>query len=190
MVEKSTPTVPNRAPQREPAAQLPPAAAAPSSSALSALQVPTSPHKSEQRKSGPASSSAEVSAYDVKSGDTLFGIAKKFGMAVEDLKKLNPEVNPKKMEIGDRVIVKAPAERPAPPPNSSSYYIQSGDTFEKLAKNYGVPTKTILGLNPNIEPEKLVEGQRIIVPASGKSAAGQGTAAAQSAGCGKYYGGI
>ena len=175
MAEKITTTIPNRTPQREQTAQLPPP-----TPSLSTLHVPSSPQKAEQRKTDSANSSADISAYDVKSGDTLFGIAKKFGMAVDDLKKLNPEVNPKKMEIGDRVIVKAPAERPAPPANSSSYYIQPGDTFDKLAKHYGVPTKAILGLNPNVEPGKLVEGQRIIVPASATPTATQAAPVSQS----------
>ena len=44
--------------------------------------------------------------YTVKSGDTLSGIAKKYGTTVKKLQALNPSIsNPNKIYVGQKIIV-------------------------------------------------------------------------------------
>lgn len=46
------------------------------------------------------------------------------------------------------------------------HVIQSGDFFSKLAKQYGVSTQAIIDANPNVDPNKLQIGQKIVIPES------------------------
>lgn len=43
--------------------------------------------------------------------------------------------------------------------------IESGDTFTRLAKRYNVSTSAILEANPDVDPRRLMPGQRIRIPA-------------------------
>lgn len=43
--------------------------------------------------------------------------------------------------------------------------IESGDTFSKLAKRYGVSVSAILEANPDVDPRRLMLGQKIRIPA-------------------------
>lgn len=47
--------------------------------------------------------------YVVKKGDTLWAIARQFGITVEALQEANPEVtDPKKLRIGQELVIPAP----------------------------------------------------------------------------------
>lgn len=43
--------------------------------------------------------------------------------------------------------------------------IESGDTFSRLAKRYSVSISAILEANPDVDPRRLMPGQRIRIPA-------------------------
>lgn len=47
---------------------------------------------------------------------------------------------------------------------TKKHVIQSGDTFGKLAKKYGVSVSAIVSANPNANPSRLKVGQEIIIP--------------------------
>lgn len=106
----------------------------------------------------------EITAYDIKKGDTLAAVARKYGMLLSDLQALNPKVKAEKLEIGERLLVKAPQQKAAPA-NSESYYVKKGDTFDKIAKEHDTSIAVIAGLNPKADPRKLFIGQRILIPA-------------------------
>lgn len=57
-----------------------------------------------------------------------------------------------------------PAEKPAQDGATKKHTIQSGDTFGKLAKKYGVSVGAIISANPDANPSKLKVGQEIIIP--------------------------
>jgi LysM repeat protein len=55
--------------------------------------------------STPTTTSQEGEYYVVQSGDTLGSIALKYDTTVEDLVRLNPDVDPTSLHIGDRIRV-------------------------------------------------------------------------------------
>ncbi len=112
-------------------------------------------------------------AYIIKSGDTLFLLAQRFGTTVAAIQALNPGLDPMNLQIG-RIICIPEAEGSLPPgqcPNGSfAYTIQAGDTFFLLARRFGTTIEDIQALNPNADPMNLQIGSRICIPGAPRSA--------------------
>ena len=54
---------------------------------------------------------------------------------------------------------------PTPEPTPIIYVIQSGDTLSKIASEHGVTLEQLMAANPTIkDPNKIAEGQQIIIP--------------------------
>jgi Tfp pilus assembly protein FimV len=49
----------------------------------------------------------------------------------------------------------------APRPQRTFYTVKVGDTLGGIAETTGVPVETLLELNPELDPQALVSGQRI-----------------------------
>jgi len=97
--------------------------------------------------------------YTVESGDSIFGIAKKFDLKPESVLWANYDVlndDPHMISIGQNLII--------PPVDGILYEWQEGDTLEKVAEKYHAKVEDILlfpgnGLdmtNPTIEPGTLI----------------------------------
>lgn len=104
--------------------------------------------KPKEEKSG--------SYYYVKSGDTLSSIAKKFGLTMTEIAKLNPQIkNLNVIHVGDKIVVEV---------IKIEYTVRKGDTLSQIARNHGMTLKDILELNPQIkDANKISIGQTIRV---------------------------
>ena len=51
------------------------------------------------------------------------------------------------------------------PPNTFPYTIKKGDTVYSLAQKYNTTVQELRQLNPGINPEALLIGQKICIPA-------------------------
>jgi murein DD-endopeptidase MepM/ murein hydrolase activator NlpD len=104
----------------------------------------------------------QLSTYVVVAGDTLFGIALKFGLRPETILWSNYETlkdNPDLLSIGQKLTI--------PPENGLIVEVERGDTIEGLARRFGVPPERIVnepinGLRDINQPLQI--GQRIFVP--------------------------
>jgi len=54
---------------------------------------------------------------------------------------------------------KSSGERKVPPPKS--YVVQNGDTLTSIAHKTGVPVARILQLNPGVDPQILISGEKL-----------------------------
>lgn len=57
-----------------------------------------------------------MATYTIKQGDTLFEIAKKHNISLQNLEAANPGVNPKNLRVGQ--VIKLPGSNPGKPNNS------------------------------------------------------------------------
>jgi membrane-bound lytic murein transglycosylase D len=95
----------------------------------------------------------------VASGETLSHIAREYGVTVDDLRAANPRIEPRRMQIGQRVVVpKAPSARAALRNNRSGmeepavhepliYRVRSGDTLTAIAARHRVRVGDLLRWN-------------------------------------------
>ena len=97
--------------------------------------------------------------YVVKSGDTLYAIARHYGVSVDALQQANQLQNPALLSVGQALLI---------PREDLSYTIRQGDTLYAVARRFGLPLSCLIAANPQIaDPNRLTVGQRIRVPLSG-----------------------
>lgn len=103
-------------------------------------------------------------AYTVVAGDTMYGIAVRYGIDLNALIAANPSANPNALVIGQTLCL-PPATAPAVcPSGSTAYPVAAGDTMYAIALRYGKDLNALIAANPTIDPNNLQAGQTICIP--------------------------
>lgn len=120
--------------------------------------------------------------YVVKAGDTFSQIADSHHVTLSALSKANPAIDPSRIVIGTRLTlpVKNAAPNSAPPvpaspsatpqaheeqPQLLTHTVRAGESLGAIAKSYGVPTASVAAANKLTNPDVLIPGKRLIIPA-------------------------
>ena len=98
-----------------------------------------------------------TSEYVVSKGDTLYGIAQKFGTTVDNLKSIN-NLTTDSLAIGQ--ILKIPSEEVS---STNTYTVKSGDTLYGIASKYNTTVDELKSLN-NLTSNTLSIGQTLKIP--------------------------
>jgi lysozyme len=97
-------------------------------------------------------------SYTVVSGDTLSGIAAKFGTNWQTLQQMNGLADPNRIFPGQVLKVPGGGSAPAPAP-SRTYTVQRGDTLSGIAAKFGTSWKTLQQINGLPDANKIYPGQ-------------------------------
>ena len=92
--------------------------------------------------------------YVVKSGDTLWSIARKYNLSVNELKALN-NLSSNVLSVGQRLIVGKES--------SNDYVVSAGDTLWAIARKFNVSVDDIKALN-NLSSNNLSIGMILKIP--------------------------
>ncbi|MBL1222023.1 LysM peptidoglycan-binding domain-containing protein [Chryseobacterium sp. L7] len=118
------------------------------------------------------------SSHTVVKGDNPYNIAKKYGITVDELLKLNPKYKDGKLAIGDVVTVKAEKHTPAPvskpavvekaKPNYGGVQVgkiilQPKQTIYGITKQYRISETDLRKLNPDLDNQRKI-GDEITLP--------------------------
>lgn len=115
--------------------------------------------------------------YTVAAGDTKYGIAKKYGMTLQLLEELNPEVKDTlpmgfKLKLAKNAVI-AEAEKPetakeaaatsanvvkAPQGVNDLYTVKSKETIYSISKDNNISEEQLIALNPELKEGGLKEG--------------------------------
>ena len=95
--------------------------------------------------------------YVVKSGDSLWSIAKKFNISVDDLKELN-KLNSNLLSIGQNLMI--PTKESSN--NNEFYVVKSGDSLWSISNEFGISVQQLKTIN-NLKSDLLSIGQKLIV---------------------------
>ncbi len=139
---------------------------------LSVGQIVLIPQKDQSRKelkTAPKLSDGEL-LYTVSKKETIFGIARKFGVSPEDLRRSNPDLQ-YGLQPGMVLHVETARSTAAPPmavqpavvDSSRFHLVQQGETLYTLGKQFGVDVEAITAANGGL-PEGLKSGLYIRIP--------------------------
>lgn len=94
--------------------------------------------------------------YTVKKGDTLSGIASKYGTTYQKLAEINAIANPDKIYPGQVIKINGTS-------SSITYTVKKGDTLTAIAKKYGTTINKIVSDNNIADPDKIYTGQKLVI---------------------------
>jgi len=101
--------------------------------------------------------------YVVRRGDTLYSIARHFGVSLATLARVNHIANPSLIYVGQRLTI--PGCGPVPPaPVGFWYTVRAGDTLYSIASRFGVSVWSIVAANHIANPNIIYVGQRLFIP--------------------------
>ncbi|MGI6309166.1 MAG: LysM peptidoglycan-binding domain-containing protein [Bacilli bacterium] len=103
--------------------------------------------------------------YTVKSGDSLWAIARRFNVTVNAIREAN-NLKTDLLSIGQQLIIPTALPEEEPPPTLEPeviYTVQKGDNLYTIARQYGVTVNAIREAN-NLKTDLLSIGQRLIIP--------------------------
>ena len=135
--------------------------------------VPTTPSKPSATISG------VTSTYTVRSGDTLSGIAAKYGTTYQHLAQINGIADPNVIFPGQTLRIDTSAPAPNQPTTSTgTYTVQPGDTLSGIAAKYGTTWQAIQSLNGLANPNLIFPGQVLKVKGAASAPAPKPAASA------------
>ncbi len=103
-----------------------------------------------------------VTLYTVGDGDSLSGIASKFGITVNTIVWANDIQNSDEIKPGDQIFIL--------PVAGLTHVIKSGDSIDSLAKEYKASREEIIAYNSLPADGRLTEGESIVIPGGQKEA--------------------
>lgn len=102
--------------------------------------------------------------YTVVEGDTLWGIARRFGTTVDALVEVNGISEAEFLRPGQVLRVPSTGEgTPRRPVVASTYTVRKGDTLWAIALKTGVPVEQLAEVN-GIRGDRLQIGQKLVIP--------------------------
>ncbi|MCC2254227.1 LysM peptidoglycan-binding domain-containing protein [Ruminococcus sp. CLA-AA-H200] len=112
----------------------------------------SSPAPSPEPSPSPA---PDYITYVIQPGDTLSGIAQRYGTTVSALSSLNGISNPDLIYAGNTIRIPESG-------NSGRYYtIKSGDTLSGIAAQFGTTVSALAALNGISDPDRIYAGNTI-----------------------------
>ncbi|HET7719125.1 MAG TPA: LysM peptidoglycan-binding domain-containing protein [Acidimicrobiales bacterium] len=136
------------------------------------LQVAGGATPSSASGSGAPSGGPQLAGqrHSVQRGDTIAGIAARYGIRVQDLVAWNGLVDGK-IYATTRLVLFNPGTLPGSGGGATSpggtHTVQSGQTLSAIASRYGVSTSALASANGITDPRRLQVGQRLTIPAGG-----------------------
>lgn len=102
--------------------------------------------------------------YTVRTGDTLYSLAKRFESTVERLAEVNSIEDVNRIDVGQKLCIPLPMQY-FPACRTTNYYVvKGGDTAVSIARYFGISTTQLLYSNIGIDLENLYDGMILCIP--------------------------
>ncbi|TFU16166.1 LysM peptidoglycan-binding domain-containing M23 family metallopeptidase [Thermus tengchongensis] len=109
--------------------------------------------------------------YEVKPGDTLAGIAARYGVDPRHI-MWSSNLQSDRLQVGQRLLIPLAAvedRSPRVPPGVEVYRVRPGDTLQGVASRYGISVLDLVSANPSLESlDRLVAGSVLYIPRKAK----------------------
>lgn len=91
--------------------------------------------------------------YTVQSGDTLYNIAREFGVTVAELEHFNDLPDQNLLTVGQDILI---------PVSGSIHRVSNGESLYSIASHHGISLDSIINANPDIRPPYTIYPDQII----------------------------
>ncbi len=136
------------------------------------VPVPNDQSYSRRKKSD---YTADGNVYLVRSGDTVWDIARAFGTSAEKIRRLNNLDRRSRIYVGQKLIISESDTQSTSTKSyaanvknqtgsTGKYTVKKGDTLWEIAKKYGTTISEIRELNGLGRSSQIYIGQRLIIP--------------------------
>jgi LysM repeat protein len=98
----------------------------------------------------------------VQWGETLSGIAARYGTTVSAIVGANHIANANRIYAGQRLVISYVA--PYHPPQGRVYIVRSGDTLSGISYRFGVSVNSLVRANGITNRNRIYAGQRLVIP--------------------------
>ena len=116
-------------------------------------------------------SRADPGAYTVAPGDTVCGIAKRYGVKCSALLATNELTSGSVLSVGRRLVIPGAL---AETRGGDTYTVRKGDSACGVASRYGVSCDTLLAANELSQQDLIYPGQTLRIPRQLNTATGTG----------------
>ena len=115
----------------------------------------------------PSPSSSE--SHTVVAGETLAGIASRYGIAVETLAAVNGITDPSLIYVGTTLRLAGPLapESAVSPTTSAVHVVAAGESLNTVAARYGTSVSQLVSTNGLADPNLIRVGQELTIPGGG-----------------------
>lgn len=124
----------------------------------------------------PVLAAAAVATHVVKAGDTLIGIARRYGTTTSAIVAANGLKSPNVVIVGQRLAI--PSASAAPPAVAAAtgvHVVKAGETIDGISRRYGVSITAIAVANAITNPNLILIGQRLTIPSASAAPGAGGT---------------
>ena len=114
-----------------------------------------------------------IQHYTVQRGDTLYRIALRFGLPMQQIQSANNIFNPNIIYVGQTLLIPGsynpnpqpvPQPQPQPQPGANNYVVRPGDTLARIARSYGVNLWSLAQHNRITNVNLIYVGQVLNIP--------------------------
>ncbi|MCW1147701.1 peptidoglycan endopeptidase [Flavobacterium lacisediminis] len=114
--------------------------------------------------------------HTVVSGESIYSIAKKYDVSESDIYELNPKSKGALLQLKTVLLIpnkksksKNNKEVSSSKNSTETHVVESGESLYKIAKKYDISLEKLKELNPDINPEAIQIGDKIVVSAKKES---------------------
>ncbi len=100
----------------------------------------------------------------VQRGETMFSIARRYGVTVDAISHANGLPDPRKIYVGQRLTIPGQGQVTSSKESTIPYVVQAGDTLTAIAQRYRTTWQALAQVNGMLSPAALYAGQVIRVP--------------------------
>lgn len=114
-----------------------------------------------------AQGNRRIREHEVQREETVYSIAKRYGVAIDKVYELNPWAR-QQIRVGDKLLI--PATSTTSPTASASrdkarkHRIEAGETLYGISRSYGLDLAELLRANPGVTSANIQIGQELNIP--------------------------
>lgn len=122
------------------------------------------PRKSESSLSAKALPKEDGKKHAIKSGDTLWDLAKKYGVTTSEIRQANRMGAHDKLAVGESLVIPEAEKVSSNRTGAFWYTVRKGDTVLRIATKFGLSIAQVLSFNALDNPNRIHVGQKIRIP--------------------------